>query len=214
MDLNALIKRYPQLYHMAEVDTWPSIRQHGLLSASEVLRRAGRADAMRSEFRLEKVSVQVPRMGHIVLRDQKPMSPERLRIALTDETTPEEWYQLINDRVFLWAREERLLRLLNAREYRNLDHDVLTIDTASLLAAHAGRISLCPMNSGNTLPVPHPRGRDAFRRIVDYPTRKSGRPVKEVVEVTVDDHVLDVATHVVAVRRMRGARVLGELPLL
>ena len=209
-----LIERYPTIYHMAESATWPSIRQYGLLSASEVLRRAGSPDAQRSAFRSEKVSVPVPEMGVVVLRDQKPMSAKRLQMAFTDDTTPQEWYQLINDRVFFWAQEERLLGLLNAREYRNLEHDVLTVDTASLLSAHAARVSLCHMNSGNTFPIPHRRARDAFRRIANYPVTRGGRPRKEVVELTVDDHVLDIVDHVVGVRRMRGATVLGDLPLV
>jgi hypothetical protein len=214
MDVDKLIERYPTIYHMAESASWPSIREHGLLSASEVLRRAGSPPVLRSAFRAEKVSVQVPEMGVVVLRDQKPMSSKRLEMAFTDDTSPGEWYRLINDRVFFWAQEERLLGLLNAKEYRDLEHDVLTVDTGSLLAVHGERVSLCHMNSGNTFPIPHHRGRDAFRRIANYPVKKSGRPVKEVVEVTVDDHVLDIAVHVRRVRRMRGATVLGELPLV
>jgi hypothetical protein len=32
-----LIGRSPRLYHMAEADTWDSIREHGLLSTSALL---------------------------------------------------------------------------------------------------------------------------------------------------------------------------------
>jgi len=37
MDVDALVKRYPRLFHMAEKGTWPSIKKHGLLSTSAVL---------------------------------------------------------------------------------------------------------------------------------------------------------------------------------
>lgn len=37
MDVKTLVARYPRLYHMAERDTWPSIRDRGLLSTSAVL---------------------------------------------------------------------------------------------------------------------------------------------------------------------------------
>jgi hypothetical protein len=213
MDLDALIRRYPRLYHMAECDTWPSIRRHGLLSSSEVLRRGRLPAVSRAAHRSEKVAVEVPYIGVVVLRDQKPMNEKRLTMALTDGTTPQEWYELINDRVFFWTREERLLGLLRAKHYRDLKHDVLTVDTASLLAVHAAAVSLCHMNSGNTFPIPHHRGRDAFCRIADYPVRRTGLPLREVVEVTVDDQVVDIAEHVIAVRRMRGATVLKKLPL-
>lgn len=216
MDLERLIGRYPRLFHMAEADSWPSIRRHGLLSASEVARRSALSRdvklALRREHRAEKRPIEIPGIGVILLRDQKPMEESRLRQALIDGTTPQEWYELINDRVFFWAKEERLLRLLKARHYRTLEHDVLTIDTASLIAAHQPQVRLCHMNSGNTFPIPHHRGRDVFCRIEDYPARRRGSPVREVVEVTVQGQVADIADHVVAVRRMRGAEVLGELP--
>jgi hypothetical protein len=38
-------------------------------------------------------------------------------------------------RVFFWVKEERLRRLLTAAEYVDFEHDVLTVDTASLLSA-------------------------------------------------------------------------------
>src|SRR5437762_8624769 len=103
MEVDVLIKRYPRLFHMAESGSWASIRQHGLLSASEVLRRVRMLRVMHSAFRPEKISVEVPKIGAIVLRDQKPMSPKRLEMAFTDDTTPEEWYRIINDRVLFWA---------------------------------------------------------------------------------------------------------------
>jgi hypothetical protein len=194
MEIAKLIERYPRLFHMAEAGSWPSIRRHGLLSTSEVVRRSALSRVAKTELcrehRREKIQVDVPGVGVILLRDQKPMEEDRLRQALTDGTTPGEWYELINERVFFWAREERLLGLLTARHYRNLEHDVLTIDTASLMAAHQPRVRLCHMNSGNTFPIPHHRGRNAFVPIEGYPARRSGIPVKEVVEVTVQSHVL------------------------
>lgn len=217
MIVEQVVKRYPNLFHMAEVGTWPSIRQHGLLSTKEVIDRANLSDekgvALVSQHRPDKFAVNVPTVGSVLLRDQKPMAAGRLRMALVDGTTPEEWYEIINSRVFFWAQEKRLLGLLNAKEYRLLEHDVLTVDTASLLSAHAERTWLCHMNSGNTFPIPHHRGRDTFQRLAAYPVRKSGVPVKEVVELTVEDQVSDIARHVVAVRRMRGAEVLHAIPL-
>lgn len=217
MEVERLIERYPRLYHMAEAGTWPSIRQHGLLSSNEVVRLAGLTGnarlSMRRDHRPEKVPVVVPSIGTVVLRDQKPMEPGRLQQALVDGTTPAEWYELINARVFFWVREERLLRLLNAQEYEDLEHDVLTLDTASLLAANVDRVRLCHMNSGNTKPIPHHRGKDTFKRIEEYPARVRGGPVKEVVEFTVEDRVDNIRPHVIEVRRMRGTTVLGNLVL-
>jgi hypothetical protein len=217
MLLEQLIKRYPRIYHMAEAGSWPSIRRHGLLSASEVILRADLAGSqrriLRSEHRPEKVVVCVAGIGTVVLRDQKPMSERRLRPALLDGMTPQQWYKLINSRVFFWVKEQRLHGLLTAAEYVDSEHDVLTVDTASLLSAHAKRVRLCHMNSGNTLPFPQARGRHTFKRITDYPATSTGKPTKEVVELTVESHVEDIARHVVQVRRMRGTSVIAHLPL-
>lgn len=212
-----LIELYPQIYHMAERDSWPSIREHGLMSSNEVVRRSGTtgqaAINLRRKHRAAKLSVQVPSIGTVVLRDQIPMPPKRISDALPQGVSASDWYEVINQRVFFWAEEERLHRLLNARQYRHLEHDVLTVNTASLLGAHAERMRLCHMNSGNTFPVAFDRNADIFKRIEDYNVNTKGNPVKRVVEVTILDGVPDIAQHVLQVRRMKGSDVISELQL-
>lgn len=217
MKIETLVACYPQLYHMAERDSWPSIKAHGLLSTRAVLDRSGVTDAERQTLELEhrpmKVTVGQPG-AQIVLRDQKPMVPDRLLEALIDGTTPRQWYEFLNGHVFMWAEEKRLFGLLNARAYRELEHDVLTIDTARLMARYAEQTMLCRMNSGNTFPMPHKRGMEAFKRIVDYPVKpRTGTPDPAVVEVLVDYSIPDIADYVVAVTRMRGRAVIEALPL-
>lgn len=217
MDLQQVVKHYPRLYHMAEADSWSSIRTHGLLSSNEVVRRAGltgdAADQLRRSHRHAKVPVVVPSIGTVVLRDQIPMEPARIRKALPADTTPSDWYEIINERVFFWVANERLLRLLKARQYRHLEHDVLTLDTASLLEQHAADVRLCHMNSGNTFPNPHKRDRGLFKGIEEYPVNTLGNPKKPVVELTVLRGVPDIARFVVEVRRMRGETVIRQIPL-
>lgn len=216
MDVKTLVARYPRLYHMAERDTWPSIRDRGLLSTSAVLDKFSvngqRRVQLESKHRPEKIPIGEGQ-EQIVLRDQKPMETSRLATALLNGVTPQQWYETINSKVFFWVQEQRLYGLLNARPYRNLEHDVLTIDTRSFLAAHEADVWLCHMNSGNTFPVPHLRDLTVFRRIADYPAKRNGAPAKEVVELVVDYHVLDIAAHVIEVRRMKAREVLGPLPL-
>ncbi|MFK4073688.1 DUF7002 family protein [Ectopseudomonas khazarica] len=215
MDLEKLIELYPSVYHMAERGAWDSIRTHGLMSTTAVLDHlhinGGERAQFESEHRDRKMDVRMGHPSNIVLRDQKPMPEGRLIKALTDGTTPQQWYELINGKVFFWAEEERLHRLLGARDYRHLDHDVLTLDSASFIPAYAAKIWLCHMNSGNTWPVPHRRGKDIFRRIPDYPVKRSGGPVKKVVELVVDYAVPNISDFVIEVRRMRGSEVLGVI---
>jgi hypothetical protein len=212
MNLEKLIELYPRVYHMAERGTWGSIQQRGLMSTTAVLDHLEVADGERarfeSEHRSQKMDVRADHPSNIVLRDQKPMPEGRLLQALMNGTTPRQWYELINDKVFFWVEEERLHRLLGARDYRTLEHDVLTLNSAEFIPAYAEKIWLCHMNSGNTWPIPHRRDAEIFHRIADYPVKPSGKPVKNVVELVVDYSVPNIADYVVEVRRMRGDEVL------
>jgi len=209
MLVEKLISRYPTIYHMAEAGTWNSIRQHGLMSTSAALDHFGYQGAARVPFEtLHRPSMAtIGEPTEIMLRDQIPMPPERLRRALVDGTTTEQWYRLINGKVFFWAQEHRLHRLLNY--YRGAEHDVLHVDTRRLLAAHKDDIWLSHMNSGNTLPIPHHRDISLFKRIDAYPERRTGGPAKEVVEIVVDYAVPNIASFVTRVDRMKGLTLLG-----
>lgn len=215
MDLQKLIELYPRVYHMAERGAWESIRAHGLMSTTAVLDHLQIEGADRARFesqhRDQKMDVKAGHPSNIVLRDQKPMPEGRLLKALTDGTTPRQWYELINDKVFFWVEQERLHRLLGARDYRNLEHDVLTLDSTTFIPAYAEKIWLCHMNSGNTWPIPHRRNTEVFRRVNDYPVKPSGKPTKTVVELVVEYAVPNIADYVVEVRRMKGADVLDVI---
>ncbi|MDI1330896.1 hypothetical protein [Pseudomonas sp.] len=215
MDLDKLIELYPRVYHMAERGAWESIRTLGLMSTTAVLDHlnieGGDRARFESEHRIQKMDVRAGHPSNIVLRDQKPMPEGRLLQALTNGTTPRQWYELINNKVFFWAEEVRLHRLLGARDYRKLEHDVLTLDSAAFIPAYAESIWLCRMNSGNTWPMPHRRDTEIFRRIPDYPVKRSGKPVKDVVELVVDYAVPNIADYVVEVRRMKGSDVLDVI---
>ena len=215
MDLEKLIELYPRIYHMAERGAWDSIRTRGLMSTTAVLDHLAVADGERaryeSEHRGQKMDVKSGAPSSIVLRDQKPMPEGRLITALTGGTTPRQWYELINGKVFFWAEEQRLHGLLGARDYRKLEHDVLTLDSSTFIPAYAEAIWLCHMNSGNTWPMPHRRGTEIFCKIVDYPVTRTGNPKKKVVELVVDYAVPNIADYVLEVRRMKGNEVLNVI---
>ena len=221
-ELAELIRDCPTLYHMAERGSWPSIRRHGLLSTSALLDlyevRGPQREALEGRRRPEGVAVKHPAWGRAMIRDQKPMDDAGLRMCLLDGLTPEDWYRCLNARVFFWLTRERLLRLLNARPYRDAEHDVLELDTAALIAAFRPAIRLSPINSGTTKPFPSTaskRGRGTFLPIAEYPYaqwRARGRKAGErVVELTVDYAVPGAARFVRRVVAMRGGVVTGVI---
>jgi hypothetical protein len=73
------------------------------------------------------------------------MSDSRLLWALKDGITPRQSYETLNKKVFFWMREQRLRTLLGARAHRALEHDVLTVNMASLVSAHQFEIWLCQL---------------------------------------------------------------------
>ena len=215
-ELEELIAECPTLYHMAERGSWSSIRKRGLLSTSALLDAyqirgpdRGRIERM---HRPQSVRIKVDGLPHAVIRDQIPMSDSGLRRCLPAHMNPSDWYQLLNSKVFFWLTEQRLERLTCAKAYRSREHDVLEVDTRSLIEAHRARIWLCPINSGATQPFPRARDESYFARIDDYPYsywRRKRRKGERVVELAVDYSVPDIGIHVRRVVAKKGTGIVS-----
>ena len=217
-ELEELIGDCPTLYHMAERGAWTSIKVRGLLSTSALLDiyDVGQPDRDRIErqHRPKSVAIHGSGLPKAVIRDQIPMSDAGLERCLPTRLTPSDWYQLLNSKCFFWLSEERLHRLTGARAYRDKEHDVLELDTSSLLNAHRDRVWLCPMNSGCTKPVPHPRDETIFARISDYPYDywRAKRKRREcAVELAVDYSVPDIHNHVRRVIVKKGTTTIAVI---
>ena len=199
-----LVQRYPHLYHMAELGSWPSIRRYGLLSTTALLDlyevNEGQRRSIESEWRPGSISITHPTYGTAVIRDQKPMPPAMLEGCLID-MSPKDWYEFLNRKTFFWTERRRLENLLNAFAYRGRAHCVLTVDTRALLNRHEKLANLSEINSGF---VYHggARGRDTFRPIAKFP---SGH---RVWELAVEHSVPDVADLVIRVEDWRGGTML------
>jgi len=214
-----LAETYPRLHHMADAQSWESIRKHGLLSTSSLLDLYELKDQKRADIetsrRPESVPILHDKHGRAVVRDQKPLIESKLRKALTD-CTLEQWYRLLNKYVFFWLTQERLQTLLCARAYRGQPHAVLTLDTLPFVRRYQNRIVLSPMNSGNTQPIAHPRGTATFQRMGVYPFKERAKygDYYQVVELAVEGGA-DVVESVLSVDLMQctgdGMKVLRNL---
>ena len=128
--------------------------------------------------------------------------------------TPADWLLGLNRRVFFWLTEQRLLRMLTAANYRDLVHIVLVVDTKRLLERHWHGITLSPINSGATKPMPAPRGPGTFRSPSDYPfdsIASRRRRDDVVVELAVERAVPDIEELVLDVRRQLGDAILERI---
>jgi hypothetical protein len=208
MMLEELVNRYPNVYYIAEVGSWPSIRRHGLLSTSALLDLFGyngRARiAIERQHRPECVTIHHHLRGDATIRDQKPLNEIRLAACLTDSLTPSDWYMILNKRVFFWATYDRLQRLLKARAYRSRPHDVLVVDSRCLLESCGDSVELCHINSGATLMNAAKRGPKTFLPVQEYTHG-------EVAEIAVSGLVLNVEQITTRVLRMQEDSVLATV---
>jgi hypothetical protein len=206
------------VFHLAEAENWPSIQQHGLLSTSRLLAASGieGTGALPSNGTHRLSRTVLP--NGIVIRDQKPIPSEALRRCLVG-MSPEEWYGMLNARVFFWLDHERLNRQrLACGPHRQV---VMVLDTARLLAQHRDRIELTAINTGNARRKPALRGRATFVPYREWlasgwtseatalgssPRSRNHRPA----ELTVVDAVSDVMEFVTAVVELREGELLGR----
>lgn len=213
MTAEELIACHPRLYHLTTPGAWEVIRQHGLLSTEELLRRAGLPDAeVQSRIRRKREDREVLEptpIGRVVLNDNKPIHMGKLARCLDDGLSAEDWLAELNRRVFFWVKEARMRGLGEAAINRTDPRELLVLDTASVVAACGARMQVAPINTGNTQRKPARRGRDTFTPLGAMPhaqwrrlraARKSSPD--EVVEVTVLDHVPDIERHLIERRRL------------
>jgi uncharacterized protein DUF7002 len=135
MDPAQFTSLYPVLYHMAEDGSWPSISKRGLLSTRAIIDlyqpdEQTRA-AILSSVRRTRITLTTRDLGDITIRDQLPA--KFLETSLWDGVDPAEFRDALNSRVFFWVSLPRLVRLLNARQYRHLRHTVLPISPTTLM---------------------------------------------------------------------------------
>jgi hypothetical protein len=200
-----LADRWPRLYHMAEADSWESVKHHGLLSTTALLDLFGitgkERDAIEATRRSESVAIYHADHGTAWIRDNKPINETVLRRTLTGISEPD-WYRTLNGRVFFWLSARRLEKLRNAPPYREREHDILTVDTRSLVDAYGAEIELCHLNSGAVHPAAdYPRGAGSFQQIASYRWRErlAIAPAEPIVELTIPYAVPDIERFVIDV---------------
>lgn len=204
MNINDLITKCPQLYHMAEDGSWPSIQQHGLLSTSALLTKWGytgkKREVIESKHRPQKICIYHDDYGKAVIRDQIPMPPGALKTCLTNNMIPDEWYKLINGKIFFWTNKEHLEMFLAAKEYKNIPQLVIIVDTQLLLESYASRVTLSSINSGSTYydknkyDRPPLRGLHTFKQIGDY-------HLSYIRELVVEEGIQNITNITISVSR-------------
>ena len=207
LSISVIEQRWPRLYHLTEIGSWPSIERHGLLSTAALLEVYGIVGLERERLlcqrRPEMTRLERSGVGRAWIRDNKPMNETVLRRTLVgmDVST---YYRALNQRVFFFLEEPPLLRLRNAPPYKDRAHEMLVLDTAALLSRYGHIIELSPYNSGAVHPgAKVQRGPRPFLPIGEYPweERRDRRP--PIAELTVPGGVQDVSSLLIERKRLQ-----------
>jgi hypothetical protein len=203
----------PLLFHVTTPGAVASIRGHGLRCTASLVHAstlaADRRDALLTERRANEVLLSLQDGRTVRLNDNRPLGLRALQVCLDDGWSPSEWIAHLNQHVFFWPNERRLLSLLDARMNREREREVLVFDTLWLVAAHAGRTLLSPINSGATLRKAARRGAGTFTPIgassfQQWRRLRGKRKPDDLAEVVVRGDVHDADAHLLEVRRYRG----------
>ena len=217
MNPEELARRHPLLYHMAELNSWPSIQRHGLRSTSALLDLFGTTGPSRfqieSQWRPASVTLSHQTYGTAIIRDQLPMREDRLRDCLVDMTT-RQWYELINGKTFFWPNETPLTWMLNAAPYRAREHAVIVVPTQTLLAHRRNIVTLSAINSGSVYPskatgTRQARGPSTFQPIQHF----ADQWLRELAVDYSVPNIVDLAVRVEARRGTRRPRVIWRQDL-
>ncbi len=217
MRAEELAARHPRLFHLTAPGNLPGILRHGLLATSALLTLFEVADdgraALEAAPRPDGVVLRHPVQGEAGLTDNLPLSVAALTGCLDDGVTAADWLRLLNRRVFLWADEAGLGRLLDARLNRGRDRIVLVLDTLGVVRDHAERVELSAINSGATMRRPARRGLATFTPLAAAPSLGDWRRLRggrdDVREVTVLGGIGDVSRYLVEVRQVKARGAPG-----
>lgn len=189
MDLFAFAKTRPVLYHLTREDAWKPIMKHGLHCAHSLVtldRGEESATKLLTERRTGPEQLG-PNAYGAVLRDQDPISDAMLDqcLALT-ETTRAQWFDLINRRSYLFARDADLVKMRNRYVNAGETVDVMEVKTQNWLFFLQTRkvpVEVATVSASSTPRTPSPRGPSTWTPLSTYADRPA--TVNEVTTVGV-----------------------------
>mgnify|MGYP001800759570 CR=1 FL=1 len=123
---------HPRLYSLAMADAHVGIARHGLLTAQDAADRAG--VALPDTPRPTALKLTLPDGTAIWITDNRPLSFTKLAPVLDDTLTPQDWFAMLNTRVFFWPARKTGAGTLTDRLSSGYDSEWQVYDTEKLLS--------------------------------------------------------------------------------
>ncbi len=173
MEQDKFIEKRPFLFHLTDQRNLPLIIKYGRLFSTNVLIDRSRNEEYNFLKRAKRKShFQLDIDGEIFsIRDQQPISEIALKKCLTNNWECADFYECLNNRVFMWPNLDRLWRHYN--RYVNENPVILRFETNLLLDINSNA-KYCRLNSGATRANsylggrPPERGIDTFKLAGDF----------------------------------------------
>ncbi len=190
------------LFHASAYGAWPAISERGLLPAAQLITGDPRLLLPRNE----SFVVKDPAGHDITIRDQKAMMRSNIESHL-DGIELRDWLGILNERIFLFARQKDLILFLG-RYQESEGQDVVVFDTAKLLTAAQGRVEVATVAA--TAPIAWERCR-CRGRATFQPVDSFAGDIADIQEVTIIGAVENVPDLVVRVMRYHPDRTTEVL---
>jgi hypothetical protein len=200
-------------YHLVDASNWTSVQNHGLMSARRLMEVCGGIEY--GAPRHHRPASRRLASG-VLIRDQRPMPPKALMRCLRSGLTPEDWFELLNSKVFFWLDPRRLNRQRLACDAS--PQVALVVNASRLLMKYGGLATVTPINTGNALRSAAPRNLTTFvpyqRWLIDgwayedipgaRPRPRNHRPV----ELTISEAIPDILDYVMATVPLNPGEIL------
>ena len=201
MDLDALVARFPRIWHVTFPGGWGGINRSGLRSTLDLLESAGRSDEAKA-VRPDITTVSTADVD-ATLRNQAPNRKDPA--PYLDGVTVEEWWQLVNGRSYFFPTREDADKMIETNLEQGHSQEVLTFETRRLLGPVADSIHVSTVSAGVFPRTAGPaRGHGTFQRLADY----TG-PSLKIREISVTETVPMLDAAVISVVAMAP----GETPV-
>ncbi|MGZ5198708.1 MAG: DUF7002 family protein [Telluria sp.] len=144
-------------YHLVDIRNWKSIQAQGLLSTRRLVELSTNVE--RSMLRQHRLTGEYLDCGAYI-RAQGAISRKSLARALRSGVTPEDWFELLNSKVFFWLDLDRLNHYRAA--CKSEKQVVLALDAGRMLEEYAPFASVSPISLGNAMRAAAPRNLTTF----------------------------------------------------